>query len=464
MCSVRNVLVVASALGLAASVLLAARWFVSPGPASLGGASVPEPPEQLSPAIPEEPDVEDQDNEGENQPFFNGFAWKAFIALGWPADETVRGRAHATKEFGDTSGPIVWGTWKSVDELFPPDPLHVPPTSWDSYDAVLGAPGLGKGGEDKWYPLNDLLPPGAAGRVKVLASIYQGNFTGPEYALVAQNKTFVRYETRVNRIAYEYVRGKKPWEKMPTSADEQEFPCYSMTVRAAWRELPDDERVRCRFYHVPAKVVDWRQDGTPRLLDRVVGLVGLHIAYKTPKRPDWIWMTFEHMDNTERGPDGISPPSFNGEDEARAFGTAGTNKKPIVAWCQPLPKAPTPVTVARQTPLDATAAVNAEYHSHPQVRKTVWANYRLVAVQWPTPVGWHDRADEHHRFPPAAVANAVMETYHQDESCLGCHNWATPFRSVFYPRLRTKPLSDLRNAVKEAQDRLKAEVNGSQNP
>jgi hypothetical protein len=34
---------------------------------------------------------------------------------------------------------------------------------------------------------------------------------------------------------------------------------------------------------------------------------------------------------------------------------------------------------------------------------------------------------------------------------------------VFYPQLRTKPLSDLRDAVKQAQAKLKAEVNGPQN-
>jgi len=107
---------------------------------------------------------------------------------------------------------------------------------------------------------------------------------------------------------------------------------------------------------VPGKVVDWREDGTPQLLDRVVGLVGLHIAYKTPKRPNWIWMSFEHVDNTERGPDGISPPSFNDTDAARAYGTAGTNRPPIVDWCQPLPKAP-PVMVARLNPLDAKRAL-----------------------------------------------------------------------------------------------------------
>ena len=457
--SIRKVVVVVSAVGLAASVLLAARWFASPGPTGPAGASVPEPPEQLSSEVPKEADFDDQGDEEKNRPFFNDFAWKVFIALNWPADDTLRGKAHATKKFGDTSGPIVWGSWKSVDELelFPPDSLNVPPTSWDSYDAVLTAPGMGKNGEDKLY--DHLLPREEAGRVKFLANPYQGKFRYPEYALVAQNKTFVRYETRVNQVEYEYVLSKKLTEKFPGPDDEEEFQPDSITVRAAWRELPDDEQVRCRFYYVPAKVVDWTEDGAPVLRDCVVGLVGLHIAYKTPKHPNWIWMSFEHVDNTERSPSGISPPSFNSTDKALAFGAPSTNEPPIAEWCKPLCKAPTPVAVARLTPLDATGDVNTAYRNHPQIQKTVWANYQLVAVQWPTPVGWHDHADLQHRFPVDAVANVVMETYHQNESCIGCHNHATQFRSVFYPTLRTTKLGELRQAVNAAQDELKKKAN-----
>jgi hypothetical protein len=46
-----------------------------------------------------------------------------------------------------------------------------------------------------------------------------------------------------------------------------------------------------------------------------VGLVGFHIVIKTPQRENWIWSTFEHVDNTESSPDGIRPPSFSSEPE-----------------------------------------------------------------------------------------------------------------------------------------------------
>ena len=34
-----------------------------------------------------------------------------------------------------------------------------------------------------------------------------------------------------------------------------------------------------------------------RLTGCAAALVGLHIVYKTPSRPQWIWSTFRHVDN-----------------------------------------------------------------------------------------------------------------------------------------------------------------------
>ena len=99
----------------------------------------------------------------------------------------------------------------------------------------------------------------------------------------------------------------------------------------------------------------------------------------------------------------------------------------------------------------------------------MWANYRLVATQWPIPVGRHVIVGEQDRFPADAVTNPVMEpcnqleTYIQGASCLGCHNWSKPFRSVFYPKLRKAPLSELRGMVEQVQAQLKAGVNKKQN-
>src|SRR5262249_37319617 len=124
-------LVLFAALG--ASAWLAALRIHSPGPGGPAGDSIPSPPEQLSPVIEPEVEFEDQGKEEKPRPFFNDFAGKQFTALNWPADENQRGLPHPTKAFGDPSGPLVWGSWKSVAELFPPPAENVRPTSWDSF-------------------------------------------------------------------------------------------------------------------------------------------------------------------------------------------------------------------------------------------------------------------------------------------------------------------------------------------
>jgi hypothetical protein len=452
---------------LGTSVLLAALWIHSSGPRGPDCDSILKPPEQLSPVIATEVEFEGQGDEEKHRPFFDDFAWKQFIALNWPADETRRGLPHPTKTFGDTSGPIVWGSWKSVAELFPSDPKSVPPTPWDSFDAVFTAPGVGKNGTAELYPLNEHLPAGETGKAKVLGQysklgdLFQGDFVGPSSPLVAQNKTFVRYEVRVNRVEYEFVQDKVGWIYLLSPNAKLEFPCHSITVKAAWRELPDDQQVRSKFYHVPAKVVDWNDDGKPVLLDREMGLVGLHIVHKTPKRKNWVWMTFEHVDNTELSPCGISPPSFNSKDGGMTFETPGTNVHPQTFPAhKPLPQTPTPVEVARKTPIHCiTAKVNEAYHNHPQIKGTVWRNYRLVATQWPfPPCDCQFPVPPSNRFPEKEVANATMETYKQQEGCINCHNAASAFQFVFYPRLRARPPGDAQGVAEPVQPPLKKEV------
>src|ERR1700738_1493664 len=55
--------------------------------------------------------------------------------------------------------------------------------------------------------------------------------------------------------------------------------------------VPHPER---RYYTRMARIMD---PVTGECSDMRVGLVGLHIVQKTPTRPQWIWSTFEQVDN-----------------------------------------------------------------------------------------------------------------------------------------------------------------------
>src|SRR5262249_12054002 len=160
-------------------------------------------------------------------------------------------------------------------------------------------------------------------------------------------------------------------------------------VKAAWMELPDDAAVRQRFYcTTAAMLIDWTADGKPIVEDRIVGLVGLHIVHKTPSRKDWIWSTFEHVDNllAEHGP-GTPPASFSTKDPPAAGAQANKPEPAPLNPRTPYPKPGdrTPVEVVRvNTPIHPTTEdVNRYYQNHPQIRGTKWRNYKLVGTQWP---------------------------------------------------------------------------------
>ena len=61
---------------------------------------------------------------------FARFAWKDFIALNWPAQMVERGQPDAQKAFGAKTERVVWQTWMSIDDIFPPDALEHAPKEW----------------------------------------------------------------------------------------------------------------------------------------------------------------------------------------------------------------------------------------------------------------------------------------------------------------------------------------------
>jgi hypothetical protein len=412
----RSGYLVASVLGFTL-VLIAIDWLwkSSPMPAS------PSQPLRLSPEPATDVDFKSDGDEGTGLPLFAHFAWKDFIALNWPAAKGARGVADKTKTFGSNADNVVWGTWKDMNDLFP---IRAKPDPWD------------------------LPPPGKSKRLSRLAKledILQLSFLDGKLhpltprPLVAQNKTYVRYEICVNKVQYEYVINNGLYLNLPEFPKPLPFPdqaIQSIIVKAAWRELQDDEleKVGHRYYHIPAQVR--LEDGNNNWARKEMGLVGIHIVHKTCHRQNWIWSTFEHVDNTELGKGGTTPPSFNSNDCGMAKTDPRWNES---FWPAPLedgrpkpgPPDPrlTPVEVARVACYNpALELINTRYWEHPEIKDTVWVNYRLVGVQWPPYPG--NVLTE--RFPKSGVANAVIETYVQGITCMSCHSTAPNESFLFY--------------------------------
>jgi hypothetical protein len=248
---------------------------------------------------------------------------------------------------------------------------------------------------------------------------------------------YTRYEVRFNREQFDSIVGNQWYikSKLPKKESPGTFKDGSVEVKAAWRILkPEDAAAaRARFYVTKAQVLDavaTQSTGSTVCNDQDVALVGFHIVIKTKLRPQWIWSSFEHVDNVppkSDEPDAKNVPtpySFNSGAPPQTLTTPipGT----ITPANQPSPN-PAPMQVIRKQPIQPiTMERNRAYRALPGIKDTVWANYMLVMTQWPSAPGIPATNNMGGAFPTgtgSTLANTTMETYQQkpSSSCMECH-------------------------------------------
>ncbi|MBV8526547.1 MAG: hypothetical protein JOY71_31290 [Acetobacteraceae bacterium] len=334
-------------------------------------------------------------------------------------DPLHRGEPDRTKPFGEVSGPRVWEAWKSEIEIFQPGGAS--PSIWTSY---AGQNPCGAGFSNEGVTLSAFTAFGDFNQ-----AIF--SMSGVGNPLVAQNKTYARYEVRVNQPEFDAIvrHGWYLAANLPRPEAAVAFDNGSIEVKAAWRILTanDTAAVRGRYYVVPgASVFDV---ATGKCLKQDVALVGLHIVAKTPDRPQWIWSTFEQIDNvpgitTEPKPPSGTPFSFNDPIQQQALNPA--KRPPAISPTNPPIPSPIPMQVVRkQQIVDETMAMNRAYWALPEITGTVWQNYMLVMTQWPTQISPERPSNDGAPFPNGGseLANTTMETYFQFDggSCMACH-------------------------------------------
>ncbi len=383
----------------------------------------------------------------------DNFAWRAFIALNWPSlpDAAHRGLSDRSKLLGD-EGKRVWETFKSDYELFEigDDGRRVAPSPWTSYD---GRNPCGGAIDNREKTIASFEP---------FADFNQPSFAvgAPANPLVGVNGAYTRYEIHFNEAEFSAfaANGWAHGQNVPDASHPAHLPAGSIAVKAAWLPMSEAEAraARGRYYLETAEIVDVAKSleaGRLVCSKSEVALVGLHIAIKTESRPQWVWSTFEHVDNVPpagagqaREPDakdaGRSYAYFDPSRPARLwppFGSAGAEP---VDWTNPPRLRPTPMQVVRRYPIHGqTMAMNRAYWALPGIKGTVWEHYMLVAYQCPTsadpPAPTNDGAllpggtpatDAAEDYKSVALAqenliNTTMETYLQDapSSCMACH-------------------------------------------
>jgi hypothetical protein len=366
--------------------------------------------------------------------YFDDYSWRAFIALVWPATHGERGIPDNSKTVGD-AGPRVFETYKALWEVFHPDGSAPSSTSFNDYEqakfnACNAQIGFGDLVLASFSKFSDL---GQAGF---------GSLLGP---IADQHGHYVRYLTLYNSSEFDFIENKTlflrsnipPAPTAPNSPPALQFPNGSIDVKAAWIDMTGfTDAQRVRYYTRTALVLDPRSGTCSNL---TVGLVGLHIVQKTPSRPQWIWSTFEQVDNVPPAQSG-SPGTFTFNNGNPTQPMPANNPLPL----NPLNPQPTPFNIVRtpNAPIHPnTMATNAKYRKLLAGVNSVWQNYQLVMTQWPigngsqpvppTQTGAVGSALQSLTFPgfgaTSAFANTTLETFDQGNprtGCMNCHNFA----------------------------------------
>lgn len=371
---------------------------------------------------------------------FDIYSWNTFIALNWPPGPDGNGDPNKTiGQNGDND--TVWEHYRNVDNVFLPGgakPTYNGPTSVPTQCKASYKPGM------KIITQVGKTP-------TVLTAFSQPFNTGP---LIDQNGNYTRYEILVNKPMFDYILQNTLYSKagQKVFSGAVKFPCGvlngpegAIMVKAAWRVISPADKNR---FHTQTVLVYSPASQNPRYpascSTQLMGLVGLHIGHKTTSASQWLWSTFEHVDNAPSEADvasGKLKAKYNYYDPKCPASKCPPNQVP------PRPWNPTKVSAfhsqvvrmnmfkGNEFAFESAAARNADALKLllGVSSSSVWQNYELISTMWPTNTGQCQATPGDPLGTPAPnfLANTTLETYIQgmvpnvSSNCIECHNNAT---------------------------------------
>ena len=411
---------------------------------------------------------------------YSQLAWLSFISLNWPAvyqNGYPYPSPDTSKNLSYNGGNYitVWEAWMEVTEIFKTDGSV--PLAW-------GSP---------HKPPRDCISLGSEPSQLILSASSKGGDVESEFVqafrmgpLPDQNQVYTWFGINTNEAMYNYIVDNKlyntegqvkfnqsaDWPRGKPNSSGSVEDVGSIFVKSAWKVIGanDDQN---RFHITNAWLYnpgDKDANIPESCTQKTVGLVGFHIVRRLYSAPQWVWATFEHDDNapqqSEVDAGNLPKKHYSYFDADCVRNACNYNILPAHPW-NPDANNRTPTQVVRTGVLGLwAAAMNKTFQTgNPDttpVADTVWANYNLVDIQFPTllsdpsPQGIYsiNKAYPNGEPTPRFLANTTLETYIQGftaeeitsngnqipdndqagghggaprmtSSCIGCHGDAT---------------------------------------
>jgi hypothetical protein len=401
------------------------------------------------------------------------FAWQEFIALNWPV--VTSGRAApdtgnsflAASKVGSSYTPV-WQTYWHRNELLPgPGKTPVTPSITDTappnyqYKETYPYGGSGTGDYTLWNNLDEInelgqdvvfahsiaTPPpnytdGIDSTYQVLYEAKM-NFSGSNYIFNANlndaNTRAAKVDSTVANLAALSKAGGcetdpkyvcLPCGKLANGSNPRQE--GNIEIKAGWRVLTSAEASSGKFhtqnviyYHnvdISATEVE------SKYFNATMGLVGLHIIHKTETFPDFVYATWEHVDNLEVDPT-TNKRAVYAEIQNTNFGDDAKTSNDILRT-HPIPSSITSVN-------ETVASVLSD-----PANNSVWQYYKLINVQ-AKPMDVHSVKSEDESsfylsnsviesnielqtFTGSLTDSSVMNVFYEGNEmnmggCMGCH-------------------------------------------
>ncbi len=374
------------------------------------------------------------------QRLFDLDAWQMFLAVNWPTNDSSQPAPSIT---ATSFGPPHWTLWETSSQIYRTDgkrPMACGPAAAGANlleaQAQRPAPLL------RGLPLMEKPPNvdprsvlrlgnlSAVGNISILdlgAGVGETDqaFTGP---LIDQNGNFVHYLIAMDPHEVSYVcttgvyningqiafSAKNDTLQFPIGTDSVDW-SGATELKFAWKIIDVSKGDQPGRFFTSQAIIPDAKGGTQTV---TVGLVGMHIAHKSQSSPQWIWATFEQVDNLVGDTMAHPPikPSFY---------------DPNCQICVPNldPKSTkdikTPIQAVRAIPIPGEKQeLNAEAQAVLESLSSVWQYYQLIDTQWPTaptakPTPWSEGLPNAINNKPGGnptpvfLTNITMETYFQ---------------------------------------------------